>query len=193
LAGAMEEGHATAVGGARPVGGDPARGGQGAGADRVPARGVLGSRGDLHARQGRSQRRLRIPRQAGGGRRPAGGAGPRLLPRRGTPQSRPALPRRGSTRPRRGGTRRAVPPGPGRALAGAGAAATGHPRAGVVHGMPAPGLAERLTGVPFTVKSVERKPYRRSPYAPFRTTTLQQEASRKLGFSAKYTMSTAQR
>jgi DNA topoisomerase I len=65
--------------------------------------------------------------------------------------------------------------------------------AGVVHHMSAPALAERLTGVPFTVKSVERKPYRRSPYAPFRTTTLQQEASRKLGFSAKYTMSTAQR
>ena len=43
------------------------------------------------------------------------------------------------------------------------------------------------------VCSVERKPYRRSPYAPFRTTTLQQEASRKLGFSAKYTMSVAQR
>ncbi len=39
----------------------------------------------------------------------------------------------------------------------------------------------------------ERKPYRRSPYAPFRTTTLQQEASRKLGFSAKHTMSVAQR
>src|SRR5690349_17120599 len=73
------------------------------------------------------------------------------------------------------------------------AAANGHSPAGVVHRMSAPGLAERLTGVPFTVKSVERKPYRRSPYAPFRTTTLQQEASRKLSFSAKYTMSTAQR
>src|SRR6516164_2344970 len=73
------------------------------------------------------------------------------------------------------------------------AAANGHSPAGVVHRMSAPGLAERLTGVPFTVTSVERKPYRRSPYAPFRTTTLQQEASRKLGFSAKYTMSTAQR
>jgi DNA topoisomerase-1 len=45
----------------------------------------------------------------------------------------------------------------------------------------------------FHVSSVERKPYRRSPYAPFRTTTLQQEASRKLGFTAKYTMSVAQR
>ncbi|GAA2216328.1 type I DNA topoisomerase [Nonomuraea monospora] len=54
-------------------------------------------------------------------------------------------------------------------------------------------LAGRLRGVPFAVKSVERKPYTRKPYAPFRTTTLQQEASRKLGFSAKYTMQVAQR
>ncbi len=54
-------------------------------------------------------------------------------------------------------------------------------------------LAERLTRAEFAVRSVERKPYRRSPYAPFRTTTLQQEASRKLGFSTKYTMSVAQR
>ena len=54
-------------------------------------------------------------------------------------------------------------------------------------------LAERLQTAAFSVKSVERKPYRRSPYAPFRTTTLQQEASRKLGFSAKYTMQMAQR
>jgi DNA topoisomerase-1 len=54
-------------------------------------------------------------------------------------------------------------------------------------------LAERLESANFAVSSVERKPYRRSPYAPFRTTTLQQEASRQLGFSAKHTMSTAQR
>jgi DNA topoisomerase-1 len=54
-------------------------------------------------------------------------------------------------------------------------------------------LADRLAKADFAVSSVERKPYRRSPYAPFRTTTLQQEASRKLGFSAKYTMSVAQR
>jgi DNA topoisomerase-1 len=60
-------------------------------------------------------------------------------------------------------------------------------------GEQAAGLADRLEGADFSVKSVERKPYRRSPYAPFRTTTLQQEASRKLGFSAKYTMSVAQR
>lgn len=55
------------------------------------------------------------------------------------------------------------------------------------------GLAERLSGAGFSVSSVERKPYRRSPYAPFRTTTLQQEASRKLGLSAKQTMQVAQR
>ncbi|HMH38056.1 MAG TPA: type I DNA topoisomerase [Streptosporangiaceae bacterium] len=54
-------------------------------------------------------------------------------------------------------------------------------------------LAQRLENTAFAVSSVERKPYRRSPYAPFRTTTLQQEASRKLGFSAKHTMSIAQR
>ena len=54
-------------------------------------------------------------------------------------------------------------------------------------------LAERLEHASFAVSSVERKPYKRSPYAPFRTTTLQQEASRQLGFSAKHTMSVAQR
>ncbi|MBE3010656.1 type I DNA topoisomerase [Microbispora sp. NEAU-D428] len=54
-------------------------------------------------------------------------------------------------------------------------------------------LAGRLEGVAYAVRSVERKPYTRKPYAPFRTTTLQQEASRKLGFSAKYTMQVAQR
>ena len=70
---------------------------------------------------------------------------------------------------------------------------TGQIPPGVVHRLGAGELAGRLGGVPFSVKSVERKPYRRSPYAPFRTTTLQQEASRKLGFSAKYTMSVAQR
>jgi len=70
---------------------------------------------------------------------------------------------------------------------------TGQIPPGVVHRLGAGELAGRLDGVPFGVKSVERKPYRRSPYAQFRTTTLQQEASRKLGFSAKYAMSVAQR
>ena len=63
----------------------------------------------------------------------------------------------------------------------------------VLDGAAAGELARLLDGAGFRVRSVERKPYRRSPYAPFRTTTLQQEASRKLGFSAKYTMSVAQR
>jgi DNA topoisomerase I len=60
-------------------------------------------------------------------------------------------------------------------------------------GEAAAALADRLSQSAFSVRSVERKPYRRSPYAPFRTTTLQQEASRKLGFSAKYSMTIAQR
>jgi DNA topoisomerase I len=66
---------------------------------------------------------------------------------------------------------------------------------GVVHlgEADAAGLAQRLARADFSVTSVDKKPYRRSPYAPFRTTTLQQEASRKLRFSAKYTMSVAQR
>jgi DNA topoisomerase I len=71
------------------------------------------------------------------------------------------------------------------------------PKQPVLHldGDGAAALAARLRAkdANFQVSSVERKPYRRSPYAPFRTTTLQQEASRKLGFSAKYTMSVAQR
>ncbi|MDX3841051.1 type I DNA topoisomerase [Streptomyces europaeiscabiei] len=54
-------------------------------------------------------------------------------------------------------------------------------------------LASALENTRFAVRSVESKPYRRSPYAPFRTTTLQQEASRKLGFGAKATMQVAQK
>jgi len=66
---------------------------------------------------------------------------------------------------------------------------------GILHldGEAAGALAGRLQGASFAVSSVETKPYRRSPYPPFRTTTLQQEASRKLGHTAKYTMSVAQR
>jgi DNA topoisomerase-1 len=54
-------------------------------------------------------------------------------------------------------------------------------------------LAAALADTTFDVRSVESKPYRRSPYAPFRTTTLQQEAGRKLGMSSSVTMSVAQR
>ncbi len=54
-------------------------------------------------------------------------------------------------------------------------------------------LAAALREQTFVVRSVEAKPYRRSPAAPFRTTTLQQEASRKLGYGAARTMQIAQR
>jgi DNA topoisomerase I len=54
-------------------------------------------------------------------------------------------------------------------------------------------LAAACSEAEISVRSVERKPYRRSPYSPFRTSTLQQEAGRKLGFSASRTMSAAQR
>ncbi|WP_203567830.1 type I DNA topoisomerase [Aestuariimicrobium ganziense] len=53
-------------------------------------------------------------------------------------------------------------------------------------------LADGLTGADFTVTAVESKPYTRRPYPPFRTTTLQQDAGRRLGFSAEHTMRIAQ-
>ena len=55
------------------------------------------------------------------------------------------------------------------------------------------GLADRLQGSSFQVARVERKPYVRRPSPPFMTSTLQQEASRKLRFSAQTTMRLAQR
>jgi DNA topoisomerase-1 len=48
-------------------------------------------------------------------------------------------------------------------------------------------------GADFTINSLETKPAKRSPAAPFTTSTLQQEASRKLGFSVSRTMSVAQK
>jgi DNA topoisomerase I len=54
-------------------------------------------------------------------------------------------------------------------------------------------LVATLRDTSYAVRSVESKPYRRQPYAPFRTTTMQQEASRKLGMGASATMSVAQR
>ncbi|HEU5128890.1 MAG TPA: type I DNA topoisomerase [Glycomyces sp.] len=55
------------------------------------------------------------------------------------------------------------------------------------------GLAARLSGRDFTVLKVEKKPYRRRPYAPFITSTLQQEAGRKLRLSSAQVMRVAQR
>nr|WP_231974419.1 type I DNA topoisomerase [Pseudonocardia sp. HH130630-07] len=54
-------------------------------------------------------------------------------------------------------------------------------------------LAEGLQDRPLQVSSVEAKPYSRKPYAPFTTSTLQQEAGRKLRFSSERTMRGAQR
>jgi DNA topoisomerase-1 len=50
-----------------------------------------------------------------------------------------------------------------------------------------------LTGKTAVVTSVDDKPYSRSPYAPFTTSTLQQEGGRKLGFSSERTMRAAQK
>jgi DNA topoisomerase-1 len=55
------------------------------------------------------------------------------------------------------------------------------------------GLADGLDGATFQVSSVEEKPYTRRPAAPFMTSTLQQEASRKLRLSSQQTMRVAQR
>ena len=54
-------------------------------------------------------------------------------------------------------------------------------------------LATGLRGAAFAVRSVEEKPYTRKPAPPFMTSTLQQEASRKLRFSAQTAMRVAQR
>ena len=53
-------------------------------------------------------------------------------------------------------------------------------------------LAEALGGASFAVRSLEDKPYKRSPAAPFMTSTLQQEAGRKLRWSSQRTMRVAQ-
>jgi DNA topoisomerase-1 len=57
---------------------------------------------------------------------------------------------------------------------------------------PVRALIETLAGVPFVVRSVTRGERRRNPAPPFITSTLQQDAGRKLGFSARKTMTVAQ-
>jgi DNA topoisomerase I len=56
----------------------------------------------------------------------------------------------------------------------------------------AKGLVEGLAGKSFTVKSLEPRPYRSSPKAPFMTSTMQQEGGRKLNMSAQQVMRVAQ-
>jgi len=52
---------------------------------------------------------------------------------------------------------------------------------------------DSCVGANYTIKNIEKKPGKRSPSAPFTTSTLQQEASRKLGFSLVKTMLVAQK
>lgn len=54
-------------------------------------------------------------------------------------------------------------------------------------------LAEKVSGKDFVVKSVEQSDWKQTPYPPFITSTLQQEAGRKLRFSSARTMAVAQR
>jgi len=54
-------------------------------------------------------------------------------------------------------------------------------------------VLEKIKKELFEIESIEKKPYRRNPYPPFTTSTLQQEASKRLGFSASRTMQVAQR
>ncbi|MFY0599077.1 MAG: type I DNA topoisomerase [Cyclobacteriaceae bacterium] len=51
----------------------------------------------------------------------------------------------------------------------------------------------KCTGADFQINNLETKPAKKSPAPPFTTSTLQQEASRKLGYSVSYTMSLAQK
>src|SRR5579862_4798528 len=60
-------------------------------------------------------------------------------------------------------------------------------------GAEAESFKQALEAAVFTVASVEAKPVKRHPYPPFTTSTLQQEASRKLGFAPAHTMRVAQR
>ena len=50
-----------------------------------------------------------------------------------------------------------------------------------------------IAAQPLTIRSIEKKPIKRSPAPPFTTSTLQQEAARKLGFNAQRTMQAAQK
>ena len=60
-------------------------------------------------------------------------------------------------------------------------------------GAEAEAFKQALETAAYTVASVEAKPVKRHPYPPFTTSTLQQEASRKLGFAPAHTMRVAQR
>ncbi|MBS0242107.1 MAG: type I DNA topoisomerase [Proteobacteria bacterium] len=64
---------------------------------------------------------------------------------------------------------------------------------GIKNEASASAIKAAVEGRDFVVKSVEKQARKRNPYAPFSTSTLQMDASRRLGFSAKQTMQVAQR
>jgi DNA topoisomerase-1 len=66
-------------------------------------------------------------------------------------------------------------------------------RLDVPNGAAAAALKAAIEGGRFEVRSLEKKPTRRNPYAPFTTSSLQQDASSRLGFSPSRTMQLAQR
>src|SRR5204862_6559907 len=66
-------------------------------------------------------------------------------------------------------------------------------RLGIGAGAAAEEFRKAIEGALFKVVTVEARPARRNPQAPFTTSTLHQEASRKLGFAPAHTMRIAQR
>ena len=148
------------------------------------------------ARSGRPVRRPRAVRGDADGRRAgarADGVRPRvLLGRRGRvhPESSPA-PRRADAF-----TARLTAVDGDRVATGRDFADNGElkPRRSSTSTRPsASAIAEAVQAAPVAVTSVQEKPYTRRPAAPFTTSTLQQEASRKLRLSSKNAMRVAQR
>ncbi len=66
-------------------------------------------------------------------------------------------------------------------------------RLGIKDEASASAIKAAVSGRAFTIKSVEKQARKRNPYPPFSTSTLQMDASRRLGFTAKQTMQVAQR
>ena len=141
LAGALEEGHARALGGPRAVGRDAARRRARARADGVPRRRVVGHRGDLRSGVASTRGSSRVD-------------GQRVATGRDFGPTASCAARRAAARR---GRRRAGSPS---------------------------GSRHRRSRSPAS----SEKPYVRRPSPPFMTSTLQQEASRKLRFSAQTTM-----
>ena len=160
LAGAVEEGHAAAVGRPRPVGRDPGDRRARAGPDAVRQRRLLGHR--RHVRRPRGRRRGRPGQPA------------RRSTASWSPSTAPASPR-------------------GRDFGEDGQLTARAPTSCTSTRPPPARWPTPARGRAFAVTSVEDKPYTRRPSPPFMTSTLQQEAGRKLRLSSQQTMRTAQR